>query len=311
VDDLCFGGGKWFLENVIERLKVILKIGNEERENFRYIGVNVEDREYEISLNQRGYVSGIKVPEKRGYIGNREMSERELTLYRSLVGQLNWLSNHTRPDVSFEVSDRSKSFQGGSVEEMRKLIGGINRMKEIWVCVNLGKMRGQVEIEVYADASYGNEGSVYPQVGYIVSLRDRWGNRCPITWKSRIVKRVVRSTIEAEAVGLIEGLENGMFLKQCWKELGGDKDRAGEIKIVGKTDSKTLYNAIYSETKVVGKGLRIDVAWLKEVVKEGRVERVEWVSTKDQVADAMTKRRIDKKDIIEYVGWGGGREREG
>ena len=83
----------------------------------------------------------------------------------------------------------------------------------------LAKFKEKVEIEVFTDASYGNSIDDSPQIGYIVAVRDNEGNRCPIVWKSKCVRRVARSTIEAEALELIEGIEVGIFLSECLLEI--------------------------------------------------------------------------------------------
>ena len=51
------------------------------------------------------------------------------------------------------------------------------------------------------------------QIGFIIGLRDKRGEKCPLAWKSRVGKRVARSTIEAEAIGLGKALEMAVFLR--------------------------------------------------------------------------------------------------
>ena len=40
-----------------------------------------------------------------------------MILYRSEVGKLNWLSQQTRPDLSFNVSSLSQACKGGTAED--------------------------------------------------------------------------------------------------------------------------------------------------------------------------------------------------
>ena len=47
------------------------------------------------------------------------LEKKELTEYRSVVGQLNWISLHTIPDVSYNVSELSKAFKAGTTQDMR------------------------------------------------------------------------------------------------------------------------------------------------------------------------------------------------
>src|ERR1700755_1664326 len=306
VDDFCFGGNKEFFEKIITGIKSRLRIGTEEVSEFKYIGINIEEREEGVWLEQNKYIDDINIPESREFFGSREMEGKELTLYRSLVGQMNWISCQTRPDLSYYVSERSRYFRGGKVEEMRKVINILKRAKNMRVGILLGKLKDRVEIEVFTDASYGNSIDESPQIGYIVALKDNEGNRSPIVWKSKCVRRVARSTIEAEAIGLIEGIEAGIFLSECWLEMmGGDR-----LKVKVYTDSKTLKTAIYSETKVLSKNLRIDLAWIKWVLEMEKIEGVEWVTTKCQIADVFTQGRVDSNLIKEYVEGKRGGERK-
>ena len=47
------------------------------------------------------------------------------------------------------------------------------------------------------------------QIGYVVSIRD--GDTCPIMGKSKVGKRITRSTLDAETLAMEEGLENGIW----------------------------------------------------------------------------------------------------
>ena len=53
----------------------------------------------------------------------------------------------------------------------------------------------RVSWEVFADASFGNIEDGKTQVGYITSLTDG-KKRCPISWKSRMARRLAKSDIE-------------------------------------------------------------------------------------------------------------------
>ena len=60
-------------------------------------------------------------------------------------------------------------------------------------------------------------------------LRDEKGARYPLTWKSKIGKRVAWPTIVVKAIGLGEPMEMVVFLREIWK-----------VGIMESTHSKTL-----------------------------------------------------------------------
>ena len=135
------------------------------------------------------------------------------------------------------------------------------------------------------------------QIGYIVCLRDRDGNRSPIVWKSKKAKRVAKSTIEAESLSLGESAEWGIYLRKLWSEIMG-KENGG---IVIKTDSRTLQKTLTSVSGVQSRRLRIDLAAIKEMIETKEIKELEWVGTKEKVADILTKKGIIDEPIIDYI----------
>ena len=88
----------------------------------------------------------------------------------------------------------------------------------------MNRLRGKISIETYTDASFSNVKDGNSQIGFVVGIRDEWGRRCPIFWKLRKGQGVARSTIEAEAIGLNEGLKMAIYVREMWGELsGGDR----------------------------------------------------------------------------------------
>ena len=297
VDDFCYGGTESFLRETIGKLREKLKVGEQESLRFKYIGVVVEQRESDLILHQWGYVNSIKEPETRRFSSNRVLSSKELTMYRSIVGQLNWLSLHTMPEISFNVSELSKAFKEGTTQDMRKLIKVIRKVKHIRGGVVMGSLDDDgLHWEAYADASFGNVEDGHTQLGYIISLTDG-KNRCPIWWKSRKSRRVAKSTIEAEALSVGEAIEGLIYFNHLWEEVVGGR----KLDALVKTDSKTLMTAIKSSTGVSSKRLKIDMAAIRETIESGEVKEVQWVQGKHQIADVLTKSGVSEESIRLYV----------
>ena len=79
------------------------------------------------------------------------------------------------------------------------------------------------------------------QIGYIISLKDDEGNICPIMYKSKVAKRITRSTLDVETLAMEEGLENGIWIGRIWEEIYGKK-----LKVIGYTDNRNLEEAVKS-----------------------------------------------------------------
>ena len=296
VDDFCFGGSREF-EKVISELSTLLKVGEVQSGNFTYVGINICEDNDGITLEQENYIKKIEVRKEERYKEKEQMTESEITEYRGLVGKLNWVTQCTRPDFSFDVSQAGRSFQGGRGEEMIKLIKTTKKMKKTRGAVRIQRLQERdVYWEVYCDASLGNVDEGKSQIGYIISLKDETGKRCPIFWKSVRAKRVARSATDAEALSLIEAAEMVTYLNHLWIQFGGKEDTL----VIMKTDNKPLELALKSRVPVKGRSLRIDIAAIKEVIKKGDI-CVGWVSSEDQIADALTKEVTSKRKLRKYV----------
>lgn len=89
-----------------------------------------------------------------------------------------------------------------------------------------------------------------------------------LSWQSKRVKRIVRSTLAGETLAMSDGIDNSIFLSTLFSELTtGDAEHASPIICV--TDNHSLADALKS-TK-------------SELVQTQRVERVLWYNTKEQV----------------------------
>ena len=296
VDDFCFGGSREF-DKIISELSTVLKVGEIQSDNFTYVGINICEETDGITLEQEYYIKKIEVRKEERYKEKEQMTESEITEYRGLVGKLNWVTQCTRPDFSFDVSQAGRSFQGGRGEEMIKLIKTTKKMQKTRGAVKIQRLQEKdVYWEVFCDASLGNVDEGKSQIGYIISLKDETGKRSPIFWKSVRAKRVARSATDAEALSLIEAAEMVTYLNHLWIQFGGKEDTL----VIMKTDNKPLELALKSRVPVKGRSLRIDIAAIKEVIKKGDI-CVGWVSTNDQIADALTKEVVSKRKLRKYV----------
>ena len=120
-------------------------------------------------------------------------------------------------------------------------------------------------------------------------------------WCSSTVKRVVRSTLSAEAYAVSETVETSEWIRQVLEEIWCASDEAPQLKdvesrsqrrrITVRTDSDNLVSSVSKDAGVVqDKRLRIVVAMLRQVFQapEGNVFLV-WITTLMMLADGLTK----------------------
>ena len=177
-----------------------------------------------------------------------------------------------------------------------------NQYKIIFPC--LENIEG-MELLLFTDASYANLSDRFSSAGgYVIFLKGKNGSLCPISWGAKKIKRVVKSTLAAEALSLVEGLDACYFVRSILHEMYNVK--AGQnIMIKCYTDNKSLCQNIHSTKLISEKRLRMDLASIKESVSAGDIS-VTWVQTSNQISDCLTKAGADFHRLIEVLKTGKG-----
>ena len=125
----------------------------------------------------------------------------------------------------------------------------------------------------YTDASWANLPDEGSQGGMVILLEDTLGRKCPIHWQTKKIRRVVKSTLAAEALALLDGAEEATHISSLISELFNVK----KLEIKCLVDNKGLVEALYSNKQVEGKRLRVEIAALKEMIETQEIAGVDWV----------------------------------
>ena len=132
------------------------------------------------------------------------------------------------------------------------------------VTISFPKLGFKKQLLVYADASFQNLADGGSQGGYIVFLTDPEMNMChPLSWSSKRIRLVVKSTLAAGTLALQDGLDDAFYIMELYQFILGEK-----IGFTAITDSLSLYNAVYSSKVVEEKRLKIDISSKKELIEK-------------------------------------------
>ena len=128
---------------------------------------------------------------------------------------------------------------------------------------------------MFSDASFQNLPDGGSQGGHIIFLADEKLSRCHIlSWSSKKVRRVVKSTLAAKTLALQDGLDDAFFIQMLFERVINKR-----YQIIAFTDSLSLYNAIYSSKTVEEKRLRVDISSIQEMISERLVKSVHWIES--------------------------------
>ena len=238
------------------------------------------------------------------YNPEQDLSEQELRSCRGIIGKLNWIATQTRPDLSFEVSDLTSSLKEKGVDSISLINKTVRKAKKHssqLLIPNLGKL-SELTLKVYCDASFAGHNSGSSHGGYIIYLAGHNDSYVPISWQSRRIKRVVKSTLAAETLAMVDAMEAAVYYRRLLLEMLQQEDIPSKLPILCQTDNKSLYDSAYTSTQILDKRLRIETAIIREMLEGGLIYQLNWVPTSHQVADSLTKRGVPSHKILDHIG---------
>ena len=161
-------------------------------------------------------------PGTPGFIGRKvddisKVNEKTLSMYRSVVGTLLYLTKHCRPDITNPVRELSKSMDGSmaQVTEMYRVINFVLETMRLGLRVVPLFNDGIWKLEALSDSDYANDKdtrcSVYGYIIYFCGV--------PVAWKSKSMKSVMLSTTEAEYVAVSEMVKEIKVLYQMLRSM--------------------------------------------------------------------------------------------
>ena len=302
VDDMLWSGTEDFRENVIVHINEKFQIGSTETGTFKYVGVNIINTESFIGVDQEHYIGTLQeVAICTGRSRNDDLTPDERSEYRSIVGQLNWVATQTRPDILFEVCLLSSRFESARIEDLMHANKVVRKVKANAVMLKFQNVqKNLISIECYSDASFGNLKDGGSQGGYVIFISDTDGNRCPVAWQSKRVRRVVKSTLAAETLAALDAAQAGVYIGTLLAEMLNIPVTAFPVKCY--VDNRSLVEALYSTKAVDDKHLRINMAVLRDMLSTRSLSTVSWVRTSHQLANVLTKQGACHRPLLSAIG---------
>ncbi|KAK0603909.1 hypothetical protein LWI29_010028 [Acer saccharum] len=259
-----------------------------------FLGVEVVPHKQGILLSQRRYIMDLltrtKMTEAKPVQTPLPTSPpislhsgtplSDPTTYRTVVGSLQYLSL-TRPDISYAVNKLSQFMHQPSsdhwelVKRVLRYLGGT---------LNDGILihrDSPITLHAFSDADWAGNKDDYSSTGaYIVYL-----GRNPISWSSKKQHTIARSSTEAEYRTVASTAAELNWVCFLLTDLGLTLPTVPTIYCDNVGATQLCSNPIFHSRM---KHVAIDFHFIRDQVQSGSL-RVTHVSSKDQLADALTK----------------------
>ena len=259
-----------------------------------YVGMEiVRDRKAKtITISQSGYIARVLErfglsdsksvvspidPAVKLVVDSKDVMECP---YREAIGSLNFISQVTRPDITYAVNTLArfctspKAVHWHAVKRIMRFLKG-----SIDFSITYG--RSEEGLVGYCDSDWGgDELERRSTSGYVFTLHGG-----PVAWTSRLQKTTALSVTEAEYMSLAEALTECLWLRPFLVSLGQESIGATPIKVDNQAAIALSKNPEYHKrTKHVG--IRYHRVRQEQ---ENKVVAVEYVPTESNPADILTK----------------------
>ena len=328
VDDLLGVGGEWFNEFVLKALDREFGFGSMEFDDFRHTGKRIRKdmATGEIHVSMPEYVENLEAPrvsKERRSNPEALLTPLEKNQFRKINGSLQWLQFQTRPDLSYGVSVSQGNIEEAKVKHLVKTHELVRQAKEYKDFALTFKSHdldtgGFVAV---SDASLGGHwdddhgGPVRSQGAFVVMFADtalahygRRGRFTVLDWRSRKIKRVVRSSFAAETLSLADANDALQHLRGCLLDvLDGDANlrywwkEASRWPATLVTDARDCHDHLEKETSAqpAQRSLLFDLAEIRQSINEGHT-RIRWTATENMLVDCMTK-QLDPAHFVRVL----------
>ncbi|CAI7735438.1 unnamed protein product [Closterium sp. NIES-53] len=248
VDDiLLLSESSAMIEHVEEMLEMQFKCSKMGDVKY-YLGMHVE-RDLDkgvLRLHQRKYCEGLAekyglqdggkpaTPLPSGFIvepcaDEEVVGESDRILFHSMVGALNYVANHTQPDIALATSRLASVVSRPSHEQLeaaKRLVHYVSATASVGLEYSAVQQRlqrgapdlsqGEMLLTCYTDASFDSVKAYGTSIGGYASL---FGGGV-VSWRSKKQNEVGLSSCETEYMALHHGVKEVVWLRRLLEEIG-------------------------------------------------------------------------------------------
>ena len=315
VDDAYYCGDEDFHKQIMKPMFEKFKMGQIMEGDFRSLGWNVKTNERgELSVSQIDYiverVKKLPIQKPRGKFLHDQLNHQEIKILRSAIGTLRWLADQTRPDIAHSVLVLNTMQLQPTWREVKLFNATVDKVLKQPVEIIYRKLEpSKWFITVFCDASHNSLNNGQNSVGaYLIFLSNGFvrGERrkcCILSWRSRKIRRVCKSSTMAETIAMSDALEEADLIRDQILEMTGLQPEL--IKIEVFVDAKNCMDTLEKRTPPqASTTYRNEVAAIRELLDSDKTTDATRISTEIQLADSLTKLGAAETDLLETLNKG-------
>eukprot|EP00662_Eupelagonemidae_sp_cell21_P041368 gene41368-42241_t len=303
-----------------EELRLIrgaLDVGREEvlrqaGDSLRHVGVRIRrSADCGYSVDQDDYAAALEGLDVSDPTAADDAPYADADAFRARVGQLLWL-NQTRPCLAFTVARLASYVRAPTYGAARTADAAVAEARASSFALSFCKLGGELQLLVFADASFGRNADGTSQGGYAAVLVPRVPDGAVgdvvsstavlLEWSSARIRRVCRSTLGAELLVAGGATDASNWLRNMCLEVGLLQASASSSMppdyIV--SDAKSVTTALDTTRIPRERSLMPDLYRLRQMTAAGEVQLL-FVNSGDMVADALTKPAKDSRTSCEAL----------
>jgi hypothetical protein len=215
------------------------------------------------------------------------------------MGSLLYIANTFRPDIAYAVSVLSQ-FTGNPSEEhwrgVKRILRYLQGTRSYGLLISKESSTSSL-LKGFTDADFAACFTRRSRTGYAFFVGSSM-----VSWCSRKQNVVALSTCEAEYYALTEGGKEAIHLKRLLWEIKNQQplpdDEVLDMVTLFCDNQSTIFVSKNPAEHKMMKHVDLRYKWIQEKVEAKEFE-IEYVSTKDQVADVFTKALT--KDVFQRL----------
>ena len=279
------------------------------RQIIKQLGLDGECKMHDTPADVRGFDESTDSPTD----GDKAREDSKWN-YRSIIGQLLYLANNTRPDIAYAVHHCARASQDPKASHriaVKRIGRYLKRTADKGIIYKIDKSK--TTLDCYADADFaGLWGKSNPDDPVSVTSRTGYVIRhfgCPILWHSKLQTEIALSTTEAEYISLSSAMRDLIPMRIILSEIGkvldiSDQEIVCHSKVFeDNKGAEELANVPKMRPRT--KHIAVKYHHFRSHVANGTI-KVLRIGTKEQIADIFTKALPRETFLIlrkQLLGW--------